>query len=355
VRALVLQHGWNSTCYQILNPGLEHWFDEEGRGVVGFVRSGQYWVAAGAPVCAADALGDVSRAFEKAAARERRAVCYLGAQERLKDCYEWRRDHAVVAVGAQPVWDPRTWVRSAHENRSLRTQLNRARNKNVTITPWDPQRARRHAGVQQCLREWLGHKPLPAMHFMVEPNVLEGVVEDRLVVVAEWKGRVGGFAVASPVPQRKGYLIEEVARSPWAPNGTAELLIDACMKQLAAVDAHYATLGLVALARNAGPWMSDNPSWIRALFGWARLHGQRFYNFEGLEFFREKMRPEQWEGVYAVSNRRPFPFSAFWAIASAFCNGSPVRTLTAAMSAALRLEFRWARQGAAKWMESHQP
>ena len=69
-------------------------------------------------------------------------VCYLGAQERLRRAHEWRPDHAVVAVGAQPVWDPRGWAALADASRSIRSQLNRARNKGVAVREWTPQRAK---------------------------------------------------------------------------------------------------------------------------------------------------------------------------------------------------------------------
>lgn len=345
-RELVLRHGWNSTCYQILNPGLDHWTHPDGDAVVGYVRRRGYWVAAGAPVCRVDRLAEVSRAFEAAAAADGRAVCYLGAQERLRLAHDWRPDHAVVAVGAQAVWDPRQWAETSTAARSIRTQLNRARNKGVVVTAWDPHRARRDDRVRNCLRDWLASKPMPPMHFMVEPAVLDGVVEDRMVLVAERGDAVEGFAVASPVPGRGGYLIEEVARAPRAPNGTAELLIDGCMRRMADEGCRYATLGLVALARNAEPWTKRNPFWLRLLFGWARAHGRRFYNFEGLETFREKLRPAGWEGVYAVSNRRPFPPAALWAIASAFCDGPPLRAAAESVGKAVRQEFRWARHAA---------
>ena len=346
VRELVLAFGWNSTCYQILNPGLEHWLDRSGTAAVGFVRCRGYWVAAGAPVFAAERIAEVSRAFESAAAAAGCGVCYLGAQERLRRACEWRGDHAVVAVGAQPTWDPRRWADLVAARRSIRSQVRRAANKGVAVAEWAPRRARDDAGVRACLRDWLAAKPLPAMHFMVEPDVLQGVVDDRLVLVAERDGRVVGFAVGSPVPARDGFLIEEVARVPTAPNGTAELLIDACMRRMAARGARYATLGLVALARHAGPWSAANPLWLRALFAWGRAHGRRFYNFEGLECFREKMHPDAWEAVFAVSNRRPFPPAALWAIASAFCAGRPLRAVGAGLARAVRQEIRWAGRAA---------
>ena len=49
VRELVLAYGWNSTAYQILNPGIEHWLTPTRDAVVGFVREHRRWITAGAP------------------------------------------------------------------------------------------------------------------------------------------------------------------------------------------------------------------------------------------------------------------------------------------------------------------
>jgi hypothetical protein len=68
VRQLVLQHGWNATTYQLLNPGIRHWFSAAGDAVVGYVVWRNVWVVAGAPVCAEERLDDVVESFERAAA-----------------------------------------------------------------------------------------------------------------------------------------------------------------------------------------------------------------------------------------------------------------------------------------------
>ena len=36
-RRIILTHGWNSTSYQILNPGIRHWFAAANDAVTGFV------------------------------------------------------------------------------------------------------------------------------------------------------------------------------------------------------------------------------------------------------------------------------------------------------------------------------
>jgi phosphatidylglycerol lysyltransferase len=183
------------------------------------------------------------------------------------------------------------------------------------------------------------------MHFLVEPNTLDGPLTDRLLYVAtrgdDAAARPIGFLLASPVPLRQGYLFEQIVRCPTAPNGTAELLIDAAMRDLASRGCGYVTQGLVALSKQARAAMHDNPLWLRALFAWARAHGNRFYNFRGLESFREKMQPQSWETIYAITNEPHFSPRTLYATARAFCQASPVVALTRALGKALRQETRW--------------
>jgi phosphatidylglycerol lysyltransferase len=348
VRELVLAYGWNSTVYQILNPGIEHWLPADGRDcVVGFVRQQRRWIVAGAPVCEPSRLRDEAAAFEREAAERAAAkVCYFCAMERTRDTIAQDGRHAVIAIGAQPVWDPRGWGERVRRPRSsLRAQLNRARNKGVTVVIPSARPVPYRPELEHCLAEWLAARPLPPMHFLVEPDTLGGVLADRRLYVAmrEIGGehRVVAFLVASPVPLRNGYLIEQIVRANGCPNGTAELLIDAAMRDLAACGATYVTQGLVALSTNARMAMNDNPLWFRALTGWARAHGNRFYNFCGLEAFRTKMTPDSWEMIYAIANEPRFTPLTLNAVARAFCQGSPVVALSRAITKAIRQETRW--------------
>jgi phosphatidylglycerol lysyltransferase len=347
VRELVLKFGSNSTAYQILNPGIRHWLPPENNAVVGHVRQRGRWIVAGAPICEATSLATTSLAFEATALEEGRGarVCYFCVADRLRKALaahpETNGRHATIAIGAEPVWDPRTWDERVRRRSSLRAQLNRARNKGVTIVAAPTRPVPYRDALQACLAQWLAARPLPPMHFLVEPDTLGGVLEDRRLYVAMRSGKPVGFLVASPVPLRNGFLIEQIVRGAGAPNGMAELLIDAAMRDLAACGATYVTQGLVALSTYAKIAMAENPLWIRALMAWARAHGRRFYNFAGLEAFREKMEPDAWETVYAIANEPRISPTTLHAIARAFCHGSPFGALTRALGKALRQEIRW--------------
>ena len=161
-RALVLRHGWNATAYQILNPGIRHWFSSDGEAVVGYVRSWQMWVAAGAPVCAPDRLGAACAAFEAEVANHGARVCYFGADTRLRASHPGASE---VLLGAQPVWHPARWPEILQTKSSLRAQRNRARNKGVRVAEWSGECAAASAELRRCLDEWLQTRGLPAMHW----------------------------------------------------------------------------------------------------------------------------------------------------------------------------------------------
>jgi len=59
-RELVLTYGWNSTSFQIVNPGIKRWFSDDGDAVVGYVPAGGFRIVAGAPVCRLDRVSEIA-------------------------------------------------------------------------------------------------------------------------------------------------------------------------------------------------------------------------------------------------------------------------------------------------------
>ena len=349
-RALVLAHGWNATAYQILNPGIQHWFAERGDAVVGFVDHAGTLVVAGAPVCSADRLLDVVAEFVDAARTRRRRVCFFGAGDRLEQALAPTGRWSAASLGAQPSWDPGRWPALLRQKKSLRAQLNRARNKSVRVTGWAQVDEARRAALQRCLDEWLARRGLPPLHFLVEPDTL-GQLADRRLFVATRAEVVVGFLVASPVPARDGWLIEQIIRGSAAPNGTAELLVDAAVCAVADQGARYVTLGLSPLSRHSSFDDRRMPAWLRLVLRLVRAHGRRFYDFEGLDRFKSKFVPDEWENIVALADAPRFPPRALWAIASAFSRGSPVALVARALLRAAAQEARWLRSDARRALQ----
>lgn len=302
-----------------MNPGLKLWFD--GDAVAGYGLAAGRLVVAGAPVCTPERLGSVAVHLQNFAAGLGRKVCYFGAGSRLEGELPARVPNSRVLLGAQPVWDPSVWSSKVESHASLRAQLHRAQNKGVAVSEWNAGEAQDNPALRAILDQWLGTRGLPPMGFLVEPDTL-GRVLDRRTFVAMRGGVAAAFLIATPIPARSGWLIEQVVRGPRAPNGTSELLVDAAMNALAAGGSSYVTLGLSPLSARAGITQEGLPAWLRLTFAWVRAHGRRFFNFEGLDAFKSKLRPDEWEPVYVLTPGRSFSPMDLYAIAGVFGGGS---------------------------------
>jgi phosphatidylglycerol lysyltransferase len=339
-RSIILRFGWNAVAYQILNPGFTLWFSEERDAVIGYVCRSNTRVVGGAPICESARVQAVAEEFLLDSRRHGQRVCFFGAGARLESALVGGGDWSAASLGAQPSWDPAAWDEIIHTHASLRAQLNRARNKSVAVQlVQKPDRALL-TKLRSCLAEWLETRGLPPLHFLVEPDTL-ALLDDRLLLVASRAGVPVAFLVASPVRARNGWLIEQIVRGRNAPNGTAELMIDGAMREMARLGSSYATLGLSPLSPHSSFDRSRMPRWLRLALTWVRRHGTRFYNFKGLDAFKNKFEPEEWEDIVALADAPEFPPRALWAIASAFTDGSPIILVARAMMKAIRQEIRW--------------
>ena len=342
-RELVMRHGWNAIAYQILNPGMELWFSAEGDAVAGFARFGRTLIVAGAPVCAADRLERASTELEEIAAARGERVLYFGAGERLERLIERRGGRAVVAIGAQPTWNPEGWAEIVRHKRSLRAQLHRAANKEVRVVEWSSVSPLDIARLRAVLGRWLASRGLPPLGFLVTPDLLDCLGDRRVFVAEQGDARtVVAFLVATPVPARAGWLIEQWPRCPSAPNGTTHLLVDAAMRAFHHDGASYVSLGLAPLSErvHATGGARRHALWPGLVFRWLRAHGRRFYNFRGLEAFKAGMEPHAWEPVYAIMPGPRVRPRDLRAIAGAFAHGSPERIVARALASAVTTEWR---------------
>jgi lysylphosphatidylglycerol synthetase-like protein (DUF2156 family) len=114
---------------------------------------------------------------------------------------------------------------------------------------------------------------------------------------------------------------------------------------MADAGAEFMTLGLTPLAQVEVHL--ENPRWVQILFAWARAHGRRFYNFEGLEAFKRKFRPHGWEPIYIISREARFSLSSLVAVAGAFTGRHLMQSAAAAATRAIAHEARLLKRRAA--------
>ncbi|HWD98737.1 MAG TPA: DUF2156 domain-containing protein [Bryobacteraceae bacterium] len=320
---LVLAHSWNPIAYQILNPGMRHWFSRASDAVVGYVACNRVRVVAGAPICRPTIVRQVAEEFEDDAARLREKVCYFHAGPRFASIISASKQHSIASIGTMPYWNPMDWNSILHSDASLRYQISRARRKGIDVVEIPAPVAAESEELRAIRRQWLDSKRLPPLHFVIEPDIFNHL-SDRRLFVARRAGNIIAYLLCTPMPTRNGWFFEQWARAQTAPLGTGELLAHHAMTTFGHEGCSEVTMGLVPLSTRGLVPGAPGPLWLRALFRFMRLTANPLYNFKGLEHYKYKLRPHYSEPVYAVVNDSRFRPADVFAIAHAFA-GSPLQ------------------------------
>ncbi|HEY3769040.1 MAG TPA: phosphatidylglycerol lysyltransferase domain-containing protein, partial [Candidatus Angelobacter sp.] len=171
VRDLVLSHSWNPIAYQILNPGIKHWFSSQRDAVIGYVVCKRIRVVAGAPVCSPARMPEVINEFEAEATQARERVCYFHVGPRFASVVNHSATHSIAAIGSLPYWNPADWHLIVKKDSSLRYQIARARNKGIDVVEMPASAAADSHDLRDIRQQWLKRKHLPPLHFLIEPDL----------------------------------------------------------------------------------------------------------------------------------------------------------------------------------------
>ncbi|HXH62016.1 MAG TPA: phosphatidylglycerol lysyltransferase domain-containing protein, partial [Fimbriimonadaceae bacterium] len=304
---------------------------EAGGAEVAGVTARRLWVSAGEP-STRDPVG-TARALERIKGR----ACWFHVSDWFSAALSNDGSHERMLIGCEPVWVPSRWEDKLKGHASVRLQIRRAKKKGVVC-----EETRDLTGLAECQANWLKGHPLPPLSFLTEPSDLDNITERR-IFKATRAGRVEGFLVAAPVPAIRGWLVEQIARMPDAPNGTTEALIDAAMRTFADERANMLTLGLAPLSPRCGMAPPSSRA-VGRLMRWSRAHGKRFYNFDGVEHFKAKLRPDEWRPVYAVVPGK-WSVRDLAAVLEAFTKRRPAAALAEMIGPAIVQEAMWIFRG----------
>ena len=321
---LLRRYGENPTSFQILEPGLSYWFDPKVDAVVAYVTAAGRCIVAGQPVGPADALVAICQRF---VAANLPTIFFAVEPSFLAALRAANQGFDALQIAEQPDWNPADYTLEGAARRSLRSQVNRARNKGVRVRRVSAEELARAPGslraeIDAVLQRWRENRRMRMMRFMVDLAPY-GFPEERRYYVAECDALPVGFLAAVPVYARGGWFFEDVIRVPEAPNGTAELLIHTAMVDAQTAGDRYVTLGMAPLA---GVETAPGPHrQLRRVMTVCRDRLGGLYSFDGVRHFKARFRPDVWTPQYLVSMPGPVGVRGLRAVLIAFAGGGLVK------------------------------
>lgn len=280
-------YGDETIHQQILSSDLEL-FDSS-FGTVFYRKTRFALVAAGSPLCPPADRRQVFLEFQNFAKSIGRRVIFCG----VEDC-TWTLSGFLFEIGKTPYWNSNSWGQKVANKSTLRSQINRAKNKGASIVEINGKDLLDNfnliaelKGLYKIWKNTLG--PL-SLNFTVNPDPFLAT-EYKNFFIAHRSGRVDGFASCVSNKKHSFFVVESLVRHPLSANGVSELLIDAIFQSCPrAGNIEKVSLGLVPLA-------FPQTSLMKGL----RKLGNFVYSFRGLENFRSKLDPDIWQKTYLWS------------------------------------------------------
>ena len=208
-----------------------------------------------------------------------------------------------IQVGEEPWVDLTDCIPRGNSGKGVRSARNQALKAGLRIEEWTPSQVADGAAGRIALLnlyETWSSRHLIALSGFLNSTAPFAYSESRRYFVAFEGEDVRGFLVATPVPARESYFLEDLILHPSAPRGTGELLTLEAMVALRDSGVKEASLGVVSM--NA-VGCRKNESLPRSLvFLTQTLPNvlKRFYNFKGLEVYRKRFKPHRWDRVHVA-------------------------------------------------------
>ena len=298
-----LLHGYNEHTYVLNSDEGNVWSDSGNRGAVCYVERGNVWLVTGEPLAANDDLHEITQKFVSYARENRKLVVFLPTSERFARAVAGK-GFRIHKIATSPYFDLRNWNPRGNSAKGLRLGLNRARRAGISVEPVAniTDGFRREVGA--LCENWLdGRSAGVSFGWLFRLAPFQNVDVKRYFAARNTDGMLVGLLAASPIPARDGWYLEDVLRSPDAPDGTSDLLVFEALHGLAAAGAQLATLGTVPLSDIGMDEITSSGYLLGRILDLIRKNLKCIYNIEGLRCFKSKFVPTWWESEYVVVSK----------------------------------------------------
>lgn len=297
------RYGYNEHSLVSISSSQRFWFDDIHDCGISFTEHGKVWLAAGDPLAAESNLLSATRKFLETARQNKKFVAFLPTSEKFARIISSARELRAIKIGASPCFDLTNWNPRGNKAKKLRSGINQAQRSSITVEEKIELNETFRAEVGDLCEKWLKSRPANIKFgWLFELSPFQFEEKKKYFTARNAQGKLVGLLVASPIPVRNGWYLEDVLRLSDAPNGTADLLVFETIKILIGKGASFATLGTSPLAEEGDDNISADENFIvQKVMNFSRKYLSSIYNFNGLKHFKGKFVPTNWESEYVLA------------------------------------------------------
>ncbi|MGQ0649279.1 MAG: bifunctional lysylphosphatidylglycerol flippase/synthetase MprF [Gemmatimonadaceae bacterium] len=295
LEALLSRFGTHTASYVLLEGNKCYLTLPDVEGFVAWETRAGCPVIAGDPVCDPRQAARLLRAVRWRAFP--RPVFAYAATPGMEAAYR-EAGFGTVPIGAEPVFDPRSFSLAGGARATVRAAVNHAVKAGLSVVEHDPQgedAAAVNREITGISDQWLADRGDDELGFLLGRPALDRKTRKRYFV-ARSAGRIEGFLVCEPVLTRNGWYLDVTRRRGDAVRGTMELLTTSALQTFGVEGASFASMGLAPLARLEEPGVPPGDSQrLMALLRRAFRELQSPYDFRDLARYKSKYAPDAWE------------------------------------------------------------
>ena len=310
-----LKQGRNSSHFVWFLAKLKTFTDVETGWTYGYQQFGDTVLIALEPLCAEGYRdADTVERFKKSFQNFKKAVeggtyAFVGVQDDFKKILHQCGFQSMV-IGREPWVKLENCLPTGNAGKGVRAARNQAIRNGLRVEQWNGAEIQRDEEKKKIIlklfKEWKSGRLIQVGGFLNSTDPLAYSEHRKYFMVYNSKEQVEGYLIATPVGGANSYFLEDLILGSHSSRGAGELLTLEALTFLKDSGFDYASLGVVSVTCIDQHCGHKLPKWTQTFLVTIPQKLNRFYNFQGLELFRKRFKPEFWgEVVIAVHNEAP--------------------------------------------------
>jgi lysylphosphatidylglycerol synthetase-like protein (DUF2156 family) len=213
--------------------------------------------------------------------------------------------YETIPIGKEPWLDLSKKVATGKAARGVKAARNQALRSGCRVEEWIGSEVltdeRKSGAIQKILEEWSSRRKLFLGGYLNSTDPFAHRSYRKYFVGKDGAGQPRAYLIATQIPATRDYFLEDLVLGDSSPRGMGELLVLSACQALTEYGAERASLGVVSGVSRESEVFVKNASF--AAKSLSRML-EKFYNLEGMEVFRKRFQPEEWQSVHIAVRRR---------------------------------------------------